>query len=86
MFDIVYKMPKRPSVVARGVPGELDLVLAIGLAKDPDDRFQSAAELAEAFTKACRREISSELRTRGHRVLRACGWGATLTARSEPDA
>jgi serine/threonine-protein kinase len=83
MFDIVYKMPKRPSAAVKGVPNEIDLVLAIGLAKSPEDRFQSASELSHWFTMACRREIPSELRARAQRLLRVCAWGATMTARSE---
>ncbi len=81
MFDIVYKMPKRPSAAGRGIPAELDFVMAIALAKDPDDRFQSALELSQAFVRATRRKLSSELRERGAALLRALPWGSTLTAK-----
>jgi serine/threonine-protein kinase len=78
MFDIVYKTPPRPSLVTKGLPGDVDLVMAIALAKDPGDRFQSATELAKAFRRACRKRLDAETRTRGHAMMRAYPWGRTL--------
>ena len=40
--------PPRPSTLAPGIPAGFDEVVARALAKRPDDRFQSAAEFAEA--------------------------------------
>jgi serine/threonine-protein kinase len=78
MFDIVYKMPNRPSSVTRGIPPDVDLALAIALAKDPDDRFQRAPEFAAALAQAVRGQLSPELRARGAAMTRTYPWGQTL--------
>ena len=45
LYDVVYKMPTRPSLLAE-LPADLDRVLALGLAKDRGDRLASPTELA----------------------------------------
>jgi hypothetical protein len=77
LFDIVYKMPKRPSLGARGVPPDVDLVMAVALAKDPALRFQSAQEFTEAFVLAWQRRLTAELRARGQSAVDAHAWDTT---------
>ncbi|MFF4603772.1 protein kinase [Streptomyces sp. NPDC001339] len=45
VYQHVQDMPVPPSTVAHGVPPELDGLVMRSLAKDPDDRFQTAEEM-----------------------------------------
>src|SRR5262249_44281808 len=51
LYQVVYQMPPKPSEVSR-VPPDIDLVLAIAIAKEPAARFDSGAELADALEAA----------------------------------
>lgn len=44
--------PPQPSAASPGVPADLDAVIRDGMAKNPDDRFQSTVELARAAREA----------------------------------
>jgi hypothetical protein len=57
------------------VPEELDVVLAIALAKDPAARFDSGAALYEAFDAAVRGEIGDDLRRRAAALTVKSPWG-----------
>jgi hypothetical protein len=83
LFEIVYKSPDRPSSLRQDLPSDVDLVLAIALAKHADHRFQSAQEMARAFVAAAHRKLPPELRARGSAVAAAYPWGKTLTAASK---
>jgi serine/threonine-protein kinase len=82
MFDIVYKMPKRPSSISRSIPSDLDLVMAIALAKDPAARFQTALEFSEAFVAAMGRKLSPALRERGAAMSAAYPWDRAIVVAS----
>jgi serine/threonine-protein kinase len=66
--SIVERMPAAPSAAVR-VPRDLDAVIAIGLAKQPEQRFDSARELARAFLLAVRGELPEALRSRARALL-----------------
>jgi hypothetical protein len=70
LYRVVHTQPRGPSSLAKVAP-EVELVLAIGLAKDPRDRFQTAGELADALAAAIDGRISDTLRTR---ALRSGAW------------
>ena len=78
LFDVVYRNAKRPTEIAPSLPPELDLVLAIAMAKQPADRFASATELADAFHAAANGQLPRPLRERAEAILTALPWGGRL--------
>ena len=74
LYDVVYRVPTQPSILA-SLPGDVDRVLAIGLAKEPKDRFDTAAELATWFAEAINDGLSQQQRTRADDVMVKNPWG-----------
>ena len=74
LFDVLTRMPPRPSEAASRLSSDVDLVLAIALAKDPWERFDSAAELADALENAARSRLPNALRDRARRLLDEHPW------------
>jgi len=73
LYKVVHTMPPRPTAVAP-LPPEIDLALAIAIAKDPGDRFESAAELAQALDAAARGRLDASLRARAEKLLARLDW------------
>jgi hypothetical protein len=69
LYRVVHSAPRRPSTLAP-LPNDVDLALAIGLAKQPADRFATAAELASAVAAAFDETLADSVRDRG-RALEA---------------
>jgi eukaryotic-like serine/threonine-protein kinase len=78
LFEIVYKTPARASEIATGLPRDVDLVLAIAMAKRPEDRFSSATELGDAFALACRGKLPQVVRERGRAIVAKYPWGKPI--------
>ncbi|HEY5928068.1 MAG TPA: serine/threonine-protein kinase [Kofleriaceae bacterium] len=74
LYDVVYRVPTQPSLLA-AVPADVDRVLAIGLAKEMNDRFASAIELAGWFALAIRDALSPEQRRRADDLMIRSPWG-----------
>ena len=74
LFQVVHGMPPAPSELAR-LPAEVDLVLALAMAKAPGDRFDRAEELADALDAAAEGVVSEEVRVRAEAVLARMAWG-----------
>jgi tRNA A-37 threonylcarbamoyl transferase component Bud32 len=81
LFRIASEMPLRPSSLV-DAPEEVDLVLGIALAKDPRERFTSAAAFADAFEAATRRSLSPHLAARARSLLAKAPWSTPGSART----
>jgi tRNA A-37 threonylcarbamoyl transferase component Bud32 len=76
LFRVSHAMPLRPSDLAK-LPESVDEVLAIALAKDPNDRFETATMLFAALEAATRGRIEPALSAHARGVLAALPWGAS---------
>jgi serine/threonine-protein kinase len=74
LFEVVYGSPVRPSELCPHLPEDVELVLAIALAKEPADRFSSATELASALRAAGRGELDRKWREQGRALLSTTPW------------
>ncbi len=79
LYCIVHEQPVRPGDLSM-LPQDVERALAIGLAKDPARRFQSAAELAEALAQAQYNALSDDLRARAEALLLELPWGSAPEA------
>jgi serine/threonine-protein kinase len=74
LYSVVHAMPPRPSEVADLSPA-VDDVLAVAMAKRPADRFDTAAELAEALEAALAGRVALALQARADRLTLRWPWG-----------
>ncbi len=74
LYEVVYRVPTQPSMLT-GLPGDVDRVLALGLAKDPRDRFETALELARWFALAIESALTPEQRRQADDVIMRAPWG-----------
>ncbi len=81
LFNVVYRMPPRPGELAANISADVEVVLAIALAKRAEDRFATAGELASSLTAAFTSNLAPAMRARGAALLREHPWGQALTAR-----
>jgi serine/threonine protein kinase len=78
LYKVVHTRPRRPSDLT-DVPPEIDLVLAIGMAKNPGQRFASASELAAALAAAFSGGLPAHVFERGRLLERAGAWHQVAT-------
>ena len=76
MYAAVHAQPIRPSDLA-DVPSDVDAVLALALAKDPERRIASAEQLAEAWRAARHQRLDDDLRRDALHLLFADPWDAS---------
>jgi serine/threonine-protein kinase len=74
LYRVVHASPRRPSDLAPRLPHDVDLVLAIGLARRPGDRFRSASDLGRALADALLGQLVPAARERGLALVRTGGW------------
>ncbi|MBX3158561.1 MAG: serine/threonine protein kinase [Deltaproteobacteria bacterium] len=75
LYQAVHVMPIRPSALAE-LDADVDAALAIGLAKDPAQRWAHPHELAAALRAAHAGTLDDATRDRATAVLAAHPWGA----------
>jgi serine/threonine-protein kinase len=74
LYRVVHTSPARPSDLAPRLSPQVDLVLAIGLAKQPTDRFATAEEFVDALEAALGSRLPLSVRRRGIGLCRAGAW------------
>ena len=72
---VVAEMPLRPSSLVR-LHRDVDLALALAVAKNPDDRFASGSALADALEAALAGKLPRDLRERARALLAKHPWRA----------
>ncbi|HUS28381.1 MAG TPA: serine/threonine-protein kinase [Kofleriaceae bacterium] len=75
LYQTVHVMPQKPSVLAE-LHEDVDRALAIGLVKEPGDRYDRVSELRDALAKALAGELDPRLRRRAADLLGRHPWGA----------
>jgi serine/threonine-protein kinase len=78
LYRVVYGMPPRASEIAP-VPAAVDDVLAVALAKRPEDRFATATDFVETLAAALEEQVTPEIRERAKRLTSRLPWGRELT-------
>lgn len=74
LYEVVYGQPIRPREILATIPRDVELVLAIALAKRPESRFPSANALALAVRAAAKNALDPQTRAHAERILRAMPW------------
>ena len=74
LYQVVYVQPVRPREIAAQLPRDVELVLAIALAKLPKARFPSSTAFAAALRAAAKDSLDNKMRTHAERILRAAPW------------
>jgi serine/threonine-protein kinase len=85
MFAVAHRMPERPSEISP-LPPQLDDVLAVGMAKDPTHRFESARELAEHLAEAVHGRVAPDVRTRAWLLASDWPWGVAIEGSARASA
>jgi serine/threonine-protein kinase len=70
IYRVVHTAPQRPTALAK-LHADVDLALAIGLAKDPTARFATAGELVSAIADALTGTLPPVLHERAERIADA---------------
>jgi serine/threonine-protein kinase len=77
LYRVCYQQPVCPGELTQ-LPIDMELVLAIGLAKDPAERFNNVEDFAAAVRAAHEGTLDNDTRTRGWTLLKRAPWGTTM--------
>jgi hypothetical protein len=76
LYSVVHQPAARPRGTER-IPGDVELVLAIGMAKDREDRFEKVEEFARTFELAARGALDDATRERARALLVRHPWAVS---------
>ena len=76
LYNVVHEMPVRPSSFVRA-SSAVDAALALGMAKDPTQRIQTAGEFAAVFLDALRDRLHPDVLARARRLAQTSTWNET---------
>ncbi|AKT38566.1 serine/threonine-protein kinase [Chondromyces crocatus] len=82
-YKVMFAQPTAPSQFVQ-LPSDVELVLAIGLAKKSADRFDRIEDLARALRLASRGELDEVTRARGWKLLKVSPWEGQRRAQPGP--
>lgn len=85
LYRVVYHQPTCPGELVQ-LPIDMELVLAIGLAKDPADRFADVDELGRAMRAAHEGQLDDATRAKGWALVKAQPWGSRSKPSERTDA
>ncbi|HEY8040155.1 MAG TPA: serine/threonine-protein kinase [Polyangiaceae bacterium] len=85
LYQVVYRNPARPSSLVPGLPADVEMVLAIALAKEPGERFASAQDMADALRAAAKGKLDPSLRVHAQALLAGLPWGTSSHDESEAE-
>jgi serine/threonine-protein kinase len=77
LYRVVYQMPVCPGELVQ-LPVDMELVLAIGMAKRAQDRFANVEDLAAAFDAAHQGNLDDDTRARGWALVKEMPWGTMI--------
>jgi hypothetical protein len=75
LFDVCFAQPMRPGAFAP-LAADVERTLALGLAKEPEDRLDSALGFAAALRAAVTEALPDPLRVRADALLAEAPWGS----------
>jgi len=77
LYRVVYHQPTCPGELVQ-LPIDMELVLAIGLAKEPEDRFADVEQLAQAMRAAYEGRLDDAARAKGWALVKQYPWGSKV--------
>jgi eukaryotic-like serine/threonine-protein kinase len=80
LYDVLHTQPASPSDYVR-IPVDVELVLAIGIAKRREDRFATVEHFASAMRAATEGRLEPETQQRGWALIKRFPWGETIDTR-----
>ena len=80
LYDVLHKQPPSPSDYIR-ISVDVELVLAVGMAKRREDRFASVEQFAVAMRAATEGRLDAETQKRGWEHIKRFPWGETIDTR-----